>query len=281
MSVIAACLLALIVGITEFLPLSGSGQLFVFSKFFGICVTDALFHSFRAALYFGSAFGALLYYRTQVLDIFRDRLIFLGLVRPVGKPRGMDFGKRLGMLVLIATLPLVPALLLNNLRKTLETGPYALAVVSLLFGISGTILYFTTRGASECRGIHETELSDAALAGLFQVGAIFPGFSRTGIVLSILMCRDLEGPAAMELSGLMGIPALIAAGLVERNSASRAEGVPPETALLGLAFAVSALAVFFTIRTVTEWLSSHRPTCFSYWCWGTALLSLTLFLISA
>ena len=85
----------------------------------------------------------------------------------------------------------------------------------------------------------------------------------------------------MELSGLMGIPALIAAGLVERNSASRAEGVPPETALLGLAFAVSALAVFFTIRTVTEWLSSHRPTCFSYWCWGTALLSLTLFLISA
>lgn len=281
MSVIAACLLALIVGITEFLPLSGSGQLFVFSKFFGVSVTDALFHSFRAALYFGSAFGALLFYRTQVLDIFRDRLILLGIVRPVGKKRGMDFGKRLGMLIVIATLPLVPALLLNPLRQNMEHGPYTLALVSLLFGSSGTILFFATRGAAEQRSIHETELSDVALAGLLQVGSIFPGFSRTGIVLSVLMGRELAGTAAMELSGLMGIPVMIGAGLVERHAALSAEGPVAETALLGLGFTISALAVFFTIQITTQWLSDHKPSCFSYWCWGTALLALTLFLISA
>lgn len=281
MTIFAAILMAFVAGAAEILPVSGTGLLFVCAKFFGISAASAEFQTFRGAVYFGVAFGSLLYYRTQVWDILRDRLVFLGILRPIGKKRSMAFGKRLGILIAFASLPMLPALLLNGLRKNLEQGDHTLAGISILLCIYGAVLFFLTRGAKAKRTIHETELLDAAVAGALQVFSVFPGVSRAGTTLTALMTQGLEGPAAMELSGLMGIPVFLFAGIVQIISTAGMESGKPLTVFMVLGFALSALTAFFTIRIFTEWLSRHKPTCFAFWSWGVAIFALTLFLFSA
>ena len=281
MTFFTAIVFALLAGIAEILPISGTGLLIVLAKLFGVPTSGAAFQSFRGILYLGVAFGAVLYYHTQIGDIVRERLVLLGIARPVGRKRTVPFGRRLWSLLLFATLPMVPALLLNGLRIRIEQGGLYLAWISLFFCISGTVLFFLTRGARGGRGIHQTDLSDVVSAGVFQVFSILPGASRAGLTLTALLSQGIDGPAAMEFSGLMGIPVFTAAGVMNLISASDFEGAPCETTFLVLGFALAALAAFFTIRILSEWISRHRLTCFAYWTWGAAILSMSLFLISA
>ena len=281
MTFFTAIVFALLAGIAEILPISGTGLLIVLAKLFGVPTSGAAFQSFRGILYLGVAFGAVLYYHTQIGDIVRERLVLLGIARPVGRKRTVPFGRRLWSLLLFATLPMVPALLLNGLRIRIEQGGLYLAWISLFFCISGTVLFFLTRGARGGRGIHQTDLSDVVSAGVFQAFSILPGASRAGLTLTALLSQGIDGPAAMEFSGLMGIPVFTAAGVMNLISASDFEGAPCETMFLVLGFALAALAAFFTIRILSEWISRHRLTCFAYWTWGAAILSMSLFLISA
>lgn len=281
MTFFAAIVFALLAGITEILPMSGTGLLIVSAKVFGVPTSGAAFQSFRGILYLGVAFGALLYYHTQIWDIVRERLVLLGIARPVGRKRTVPFGRRLWSLLLCATLPMIPALLLNGLRTRIEQGALYLVWISLFFCISGTVLFFLTRGARGGRGIHQTDLSDVVSAGLFQVFSILPGASRAGLTMTALLSQGIDGPAAMEFSGLMGVPVFAAAGVINLISASGYEGAPCDATFMVLGFALSALAAFFTIRILTEWISCHRLTCFAYWTWGAAILTMSLFLISA
>lgn len=281
MSILAAIVLALVAGITEIFPVSGTGHLYLFAKLLGVRSAEAEFQSFRAMLYFGVALGGCLFYHTQIGDIVRENLVLLGLKRPANRLRGEPFGRRLGLLLLLANIPMLPALLLNGLRLRVEQDAYTLAVISVLLVFSGTLLYFAARSARGRRSIHDMTLSDALIAGTAQILTIFPGLSRSGFTVGVLLNRGLEGPAAVEFTGLLGIPAFIAAGIFSLFSAGSAEGTAAAAPFLILGFSLSALSGFFTLRFFTDLMARRRPTGFSYWSWGAAILSLILFLISA
>ena len=65
MSILAAIFLALTAGVTEILPVSGTGHLFLFAKLFGVSAAGAEFQTYRGVLYLGVCFGLLLYDRTR------------------------------------------------------------------------------------------------------------------------------------------------------------------------------------------------------------------------
>ena len=211
----------------------------------------------------------------------RENLVLLGLLRPSVRERGEPFGRRLGQLLLLAAAFTVPALLLNGLRKRLEGGDYTLALISVLLCLSGVILFFAARSARSKRTIHGMTLADAAFAGLVQIVTVFPGLSRSGLTAALLLHRGLDGPAAAEFTGLMGIPVFLIAGLVQLIAAGAGEGQFAAAPYLILGFSLSALAGFFTLRFFTDLMARRRPTGFAYWCWGAAILSLFLYLISA
>ena len=281
MSILAAVVLALAAGITEILPVSGTGHLFLLAKLLGVSAGGTEFQSFRAMLYFGAAFGGILFYHTQLGDMLRENLVLLGLARPATHRRGVPFGRRLGLLLMMAALPMLPALLLNGIRARLEQDAGALAFIALLFCISGAVLYFAARGARGKRSIHEMTLSDAVYTGLAQILSLFPGLSRTGFTVSVLLSRGMDCSAAAEFAGLLGVPVLLGAGLVQLAAAKAGEGSFAAAPYLILGFAISSLAAFFTLRVFTEHMSRRRPTGFAYWSWGAGILSLILFLISA
>ena len=232
-------------------------------------------------LCFGVAFSGVLFYRIQLYDMVRENLVLLGLMRPLGHQRGEPFGRRLGLLLLLASLPMAPALLLNGLRLRIEQGDHTLAWVSLLLCLSAAILYFTARGARGKRSIQQMNLTDALAAGLIQMFSLFPGLSRVGLTVSILLARGLDGSAAAEFTGLMSIPVFLGAGIVQMVSAAGSGEALAALPFLNLAFALSALTGFFTLRVFTDLMARRRPTGFAYESWGAAILALILFLLSA
>lgn len=281
MSILAAVVLALAAGITEIFPVSGTGHLYVLAKLLGVPASGAEFQSFRGMLYLGVAFSGVLFYRTQVYDMLHENLVLLGLARPASRQRGEPFGRRLGQLLLLASLPMIPALLLNGLRVEMEQGAHTLAIVSGLLCLSGAVLYFAARGARGRRSIFQMTLSDALTTGLVQMLTIYPGLSRSGFTASVLLARGLDGPAAAEFTGVMGIPVFLAAGIVQLISAGKAGGSFAAAPYLILGFALAALTGFFAHRLFTDWMARRRAASFAYWCWGAGILALILFLISA
>lgn len=281
MTILAAVVLALAAGITEIFPVSGTGHLFILAKLLGVSVKGAEFQSFRGMLYLGVAFAGILFYRTQFYDMLRENLVLLGLARPAARQRGEPFGRRLGQLMLAASLPMLPALLLNGLRVELEQGTHALAFISGLFCLSGAVLFFAARSARGRRTIFQATLPDALTTGLLQTLTVYPGLSRSGFTTAILLARGFDGPAAAEFTGLMGIPVFLAAGIVQLISAGKAGGSFAAAPYLILGFALAALTGFFAHRLFTDWMARRRPAAFAYWSWGAGILALILFLISA
>ena len=273
MTVFAAVILALAAGITEIFPISGTGHLYILAKLFGVSTAGAEFQSFRGMLYLGVAFSGLLFYRTQLYDMLRENLVLFGLARPVSRQRGEPFGRRLGQLLLFASLPMLPALLLNGLRLDMERGTHALAIISGLLCLSGAVLYFAARGARGRRDVYQMTLSDAVITGLIQMLTIYPGLSRSGFTVSVLMARGIDSVSAAEFTGLMGVPVFLAAGSAGGSFAS--------APYLILGFALAALTGFFAHRLFADWMARRRPTAFAFWSWGAAVLALILFLISA
>ena len=281
MSVIAAVLLAMAAGITEIFPVSGTGHVYLLAKLLGVPVSGAEFQSFRAMLLLGVGFAGMLFYHTQLLDMLRENLVLLGVLRPTNRDRGVPFGKRLGLLIVLALLPMAAAFLLNGVRKQIETGDYTLVYISALLVVSGTVLFLSARVANEKRTIHQMTLHDAIMTGTAQIITIFPGLSRSGVTASVLLHRGLNGTAVAEFVGLLGVPVFLFSGLIQLISASGGEGSLASAPFLILGFALSALVGFFSLRFFTDFMSQRRPTVFSYWSWGAGILSMVVFLISA
>lgn len=281
MTILAAVLLAVAAGITEILPVSGSGHVFLLAEVLGVPVGGAEFRSFRAMLLLGVGFSGLLFYHTQLGDMLRENLVLLGLLRPTNRARGVPFGRRLGLLIALAVLPMLAAFLLNGVRTEIETGNYTLVFVSVLFCLSGAVLFLSARSAREKRSIHQMTLHDAVVAGVIQMFSVLPGLSRSGLTASVLLQRGLNGAAVSEFVGLLGVPVFLCAGFVQLLSAGGAESGLAQTPYLILGFALSALVGFFTLRFFTDFMARRRPAVFAYWSWGAGILSLILFLVSA
>ena len=281
MTILAAVLMALAAGITEILPVSGSGHLYLLAELFGVSTSGSEFQSFRAVLLLGVGFSGVLFFHTQLGDMLRENLVLLGLLRPANRERGVPFGRRLGLLLALALLPMAAAFLFNSLRRQIESGDYTLIYVSVLLSLSGTVLFLASRSAREKRSIHQMTLHDAIMTGIVQTVTVLPGVSWSGITQSLLLNRGLTGAAVVEFVGLLGIPVFLSSGLIQLVSAGSAAGSFASTPFLVMGFAVSALSGFFTLRFFTDFMAHRRPTIFAYWSWGAGILSLILFLISA
>ena len=140
MSWLGAIILAIVFGVTEIYPVSGSGHFFLFEAFLGLDLTQADMAAYRAALYGGIAFALMLFYRRQLGGMVRDLLVSTGVLHPSGRTRGQTFPRRQRLLLTIATLPMLLALLLNRPRLSVERSSSALAFVAAFFaGIAAAV----------------------------------------------------------------------------------------------------------------------------------------------
>ncbi len=226
-----AVLLAIIQGLTEFLPISSSAHLALAPWLLG-WKDQGL--AFDIALHFGTLLGVLFYFGRDWWRILLD-----GFGRRRSSPAEAAIPRHLLWMLAAGTVPVgISGLLLKDAAETVFRTPWVIGAMLILVGI---LMAWAERTARLSRQLHEVTWRDSLAIGIAQALAVVPGTSRSGITLVAGLFRGLDRPSAARFSFLLGTPAIAAAAADAFLDLYRAGGIPPgERAVFFSAMAVSA-----------------------------------------
>lgn len=196
--------LALIQGITEFLPVSSSGHLVLWPLLTGRPDQGL---TMDVAVHMGTLAAVCLYFRRDA-----GRLV-IGLA-DVLRGRVRTDAARLFLLIALATLPAVVVGLVLKLTGWVDA-LRALEVIGWATLLGGLLLWYADRVGDQRRAGGDWRLRDAVAMGLAQALALVPGTSRSGITMTMARFLGFERAEAARLSMLMAMPVILAAGVLE------------------------------------------------------------------
>ena len=195
-------LLSIVQGVTEFIPVSSSAHLILFSNLFNFSSENL---TIDVSLHFGSFAAIIFYFKKEILDFLKNKNLFF--------------------LIMISSLPtlffgflLIKFDLIDNLRNIKIIG-----WTTLFFGI---VLYLSDLRATKNKISSNFNLKCAIIIGLIQILALIPGVSRSGITISTARFLQFERSEAAKISFWLSIPTLGAIGfyniqnLIQTNNLS-------------------------------------------------------------
>ena len=236
--------LAVLQGLTEFLPVSSSGHLVLLPQLAG-WPDQGL--GFDVAVHVGTLLAVLLYFRVDVRTLLTH---WAGSL--VGRPATPH--SHLAWAIFLATaITGLAGVLFDEVVERVLRAPVPVALATLGFGI---VLGLADRLGAKRRPIGRVRWKDAVVLGCAQALALIPGTSRSGITISAGLLMGLTREAAARLSFLMAIPVIFLAGVwqVRRLIESAA---PVRLDLLIFATVVSALVAFGCIHWLLNFLRRH------------------------
>ncbi|MGO1119140.1 undecaprenyl-diphosphate phosphatase [Rhodovibrionaceae bacterium A322] len=267
-------ILAVVQGITEFLPISSSGHLVLtwdLLEQLGDSTTwsrDDERLDLDIAVHLGTLLAVCLYFHKDLLAMLGGTLkIFTGKITP---------GLQLVLLLFIATVPvLIAGFLLKQYGQGFLRSLTIVAWANIFFAL---LLWGADRFGLMIRRIEHMRWSEALLIGLMQVLALIPGTSRSGVTMTAARIFGYERQEAARFSMLMSIPTILGASLLTildlRDSGNMALG---QDMLLAAAFAFATALV--AIALLMRWLKEASFTPFVYY--RLALGALLLWMIYA
>jgi undecaprenyl-diphosphatase len=235
-----AIVLGIVQGITEFLPISSTAHLLVFTRALGWADVGQKY--FVDAIQFGSVIAVVLYFWNDIRHIIPG-----GLAAAQQKDWGREEWKLL-VGIAIGTLPaLIAGLLVKRLLP--EDALDSVTMIAIASIVMALLLGLAEKVGSRKRGFDSLQIKDGILVGLGQMLAIVPGVSRSGSTLTTALFLGLERQTAARFSFLLGIPTLTIATLYQSLKAFR--NVDTSIALLvGIfsTFVFSYLSIAFLLK---------------------------------
>ncbi|GBD15433.1 Undecaprenyl-diphosphatase [bacterium HR26] len=249
MGVLEAIFLGVVQGLTEFLPISSSAHLLIVPWLFGWSEPGL---AFNVALHLGTLLAVVTYF-------WRDLLAMAaGLLRGLRTRRWTaDPDARLALIIAIGSIPAAVAGFLGS--DALDAyfhsgggGDQAIMVSALLLIGLGLLLALAEWLARHRRGLSEINAWDGIVVGLAQALALLPGVSRSGSTITAGLFLGLRREAAARFSFLLGVPAIVGAGLLEGVKLLQV-GLPAGERVIFAAGTISAavvgyLAIAFLLR---------------------------------
>jgi undecaprenyl-diphosphatase len=227
--------LAIVQGITEFLPVSSSGHLILVPRFLG---WEDQGLAFDAATHVGTLAAVLIYFRDDLARMFVAGL--RSLVTRELTPDG-----RLAWVVVFGTIPVgIVGLLFKDTIETAFRNPLLVAANLTVFGI---LLWAADRWGRRTRDERSVGWRDAVVIGCAQALALVPGTSRSGVTMTAGLAMGLTRHAAARFSFLLSVPAVTMAGLMSVRDFVTAPASHPWGPTL-LAVVVSAITGWLTIH---------------------------------
>ena len=233
MDILHSIILGLLQGLTEFLPVSSSGHLILLPKLMewvdqGLC--------YDVAAHFGSLLALLIYFKQDLGKMA------VGWVKSFNSERNTEVNQV--WFLIIATLPIVLAGLLFHDMTGLLREPLLIAGATILFGL---LLWWADGYGERQRSLDDFRIRDAVIIGLFQVLAIIPGTSRSGITITAGLILGLKREAASRFSFLLAIPTILLAAAYELLNVTFSAMQVDWTALFTVT-AVSFISAYLTLH---------------------------------
>ena len=237
MTLFQLLLVAIIQGLTEFLPISSSGHLILLPTLTG-GPDQGL--AIDVAVHVGTLLAVIIYFRAEVLEAT------IGLGRLI-RGKVDTNGARTALLLIIATIPVLVAGLLFKVLG-IEEMLRSVAVIGWTMLIFGIVLYWADKTGEDKLGTKDWNLRDAIWMGLAQTIALIPGTSRSGITITAARKLGYDRTSAATLSMLMSIPTILASGaLLSLDVIGQADWQLAQDASIAAAFAFVAALVALTL----------------------------------
>lgn len=202
MTILQVMLLSVLQGITEFLPVSSSGHLILFSKFTTFPDQGL---TLDVAVHLGSIFAVLIYFWRTVWEIIK------GMFKTWFVPNFSNPGNKMFWLIFIGTLPVVVVGLLFRKYGIEFRDEDCEKIIGWTILGYGILLFIADRVGMTIRKIDHLSVGDALLIGLAQCLSLVPGTSRSGITITMARFLGLERQEAAKFSMLLAIPAILGA----------------------------------------------------------------------
>ncbi|MDX1645243.1 MAG: undecaprenyl-diphosphate phosphatase [Thermoanaerobaculia bacterium] len=264
MTWLQATILALVQGVTEFLPISSSAHLVLTSRWLG---WEDQGLTFDMAVHAGSL--------VAICAVVRGELG--AVVRAVATPRRRSPERRLAVALVVATIPVAVVGLLGAgwVERSLRQ-EWVIGLTSILFGL--LLGWADRRAGTTAVALEDLSWKAIVLIGLAQAVAVVPGTSRSGVTMTAALALGLSRPGAARLSFLLAVPVM---ALVALKSALDVAVRPVGAAaphLVAVGFVVAGVAAYAAARWLLGWLerADMRPFVayrvilgvgILVWCW--------------
>lgn len=202
MTLFEIIILAIIQGLTEFLPISSSAHLILPSAVLG-------WHNqglaYDVAVHVGSLLAVMIYFRQDIM-----RLLAAWFRQGFSQQQSSD--SKLAWWVILATIPAVIAgFILKDVIEQYGRSALVIACTTIIFGL---LLWYADRKATMQKSLEQITWKNALFIGLAQAIAVIPGTSRSGITMTAGLLLGLNRESAARFSFLLSIPIILGAGLL-------------------------------------------------------------------
>ena len=274
MTLLFAAILGFVQGLAEFLPISSSGHLSVLQNLFEMDGVDTLFD---VLLHFATLIAICIVYWQDIVDMIKEVIGFFKDMRHPKPDQGdPKSARRMVLMIIIATLPLVIVLPFKDQIDKLNNNTY---FIGIAFLITGAILYLSDKMQNGKKTEKNMSIGDAVKIGMVQAIATLPGISRSGSTITAGMATGLNRNFAVKFSFLMSLPAVLAATLIELIHAleNGADTAKLPAYLLGMA--VAGVTGFFSIKIVKLLSQKGKFGKFCWYCFFIGILTIVLTII--
>lgn len=250
-------ILAVIQGLTEWLPISSSGHLVIAQKYLGLNLPLV----FSVMLHTGTVIVVLVAFRKDIADIIK------ALVK-------RDFETEEGRMALLIAVGSVPIALMGFfLHDFFESLFSNLLAVGLALLATGVVLFFSEKRS----GNKKLGIFDSLIIGVAQAVAIIPGVSRSGVTVATGLLRKIDKVKAFKFSFFLSVPAVLGATVLEVRElvVGNVDVIP-----LFLGVIVSMFVGFASLKLLQRIVMKEKFHLFAYYCWivGLALVLITVYL---
>ena len=250
MNIIAAVILGIIQGLTEFLPISSSAHLILVPWFFG---WDPEGLVFDVSLHVGTAIAVIAFFWKDWVLLAREAITGLMERNPFGNAQ-----RKLAWFLVVGTIPAgVIGLMFEDIVENTLRSPLVPIFTLVIFGL---LLFYAEKRSRQNRELNSYTLADAIWIGFAQAVALIPGVSRSGITITTAMLRNSDRTSAARFSFLLSTPVIVGAGLLNAVSLFRAANEPAAEvisfAVLGAGVTAAAVTGFLCIKYFLRYLAS-------------------------
>ncbi len=252
MTLLQIIVLAVVQGITEFLPISSSGHLVLVPE-----LTE--WHDqglmMDVGVHVGTLLAVMLYFRKDVARLFHAFLQMITFRKSHDKKE-----RHLMLALILSTIPIVifgglaSKFDLTDVWRTVEV----IGWTSIIFGI---LLYWLDTKCGSHRDLSELTYKNAAIIGFAQVLAIIPGTSRSGVTMTAARGLGFNRTDAARFSMLMSIPTIMAAAILQLKDLFETGNIEIGSDLI-LGAVLSFVAALLAIAGLLKWLERASMTPF-------------------
>ena len=243
-----ALLLALIQGLTEFLPVSSSAHLLFPSFIFG---TKDFGIVFDISVHAGTLVAVIYYFKNEISGLIHA---WSPWVENRSKANFL-----LGQHLLIATLPIMlVGLIFSDLTESRSSSIDSIAWANLIFA---GLLYAVFKSSAQSKSLAELTLITALIIGCFQALAVFPGASRSGMAITGALLIGLNLKDTSKFAFLLSIPTILGALILMLAKGAYSISID-DLLIIFTGFIGSAFVAFFTIKTFLQFVERIGMTPF-------------------